>query len=309
MKTKINYPSLAILAALFLFASCQKDSALKTAAKTTTTAATSSATSIALASLAATATSSSDSVYMVNCKTPHSKKDTVAFSALPATIGTYLTANYAGYTFKVAYQITDSLKVAVNYIVVIKYNNAYVGLKFTTAGVFVSVLEQMAGMDLRSGGPGGPGFHPGGPFNGRDGMQKDTVALSALPTAITAFFTTTYPTDTLLHAFTTPDTTYVLISKDTVLYATNISATGKLIKRDQVEPRGGMHTPVAQSALLASITTYLTATYPGYVFVNAFADSNKSGVFGYDVFITVNSTNYIVNFSSAGTFVKAMVIH
>ncbi|BAU54297.1 hypothetical protein MgSA37_02471 [Mucilaginibacter gotjawali] len=140
-----------------------------------------------------------------------------------------------------------------------------------------------------------------------DGKQRDSVALSALQTAVTTYFTTTYPTDTLLRAFVTPDTTYVLISKDTVLYATNITATGTLISRMKVAPHGSGR--FAQASLPASITTYLTTTYPGYVFQNAFSESDKGSIIGYSVFISANSTNYIIIFNSAGTFVSAKVVH
>ncbi|WP_428330468.1 hypothetical protein [Mucilaginibacter sp.] len=187
---------------------------------------------------------------------------------------------------------------------IIKYNSNFIGLKFTAAGVFVSVLEQRAGADLD-----GRGWHPGGPFNDRGGMHKDTVALTALPAAVTTFFSTAYPTDTLLHASITPDSTYVLISKNKVLYATAITAKGKLIKRNQLEQHGGTVTAVTQANLLAAISTYLTATYPAYVFDKAYSLSFSSTVQGYAVLITANSTKYVIEFSATGAFIKAIVVH
>lgn len=308
MKIKINYPCLLMLGILSIFSSCKKDATTSSATKTTSTSTLTASTlatyrAIALASVDSAGTK--DSIYMVNCFPPNGKIDSVAFNALPSAIGTYLTANYSGYTFTKAYKI-DSASVVVGYVVVIKYNNLFVGLKFTSTGTFVNVLEQKDGANM---GGGGKGWHPGGPFSDRGGVQQDTLAISAIPTTVLTYFTTTYPTDTLLHAYKTPDTTYILISKDSVLYATNISATGSLIKRVKLEPQGGKHVELTAANLLPAITTYLTATYPGYVFDKAYSEIGKSGVIGYHVFITVNSTNYEVGFDATGTFVKAIVIH
>ncbi len=95
---KVIYPSLALLLLISIFTSCKKDAA-STSSKTTTTATLASTGTIAITTLASTSTSSKDTLYMVNCFSRHSKKDTVASNALPTAIGTYLTANYAGYTF------------------------------------------------------------------------------------------------------------------------------------------------------------------------------------------------------------------
>ncbi|MBB3056730.1 hypothetical protein [Mucilaginibacter gotjawali] len=306
MKTKIIYPCLVMLSTLFILSSCKKDVTSSSKTTTTTTTSTSATGAIALTSLASTATGTTDTIYLVNCFPPHGSKDSVAFSALPSAIGTYLTTNYSGYTFEKAFKTTDSLNVANGFVVIIKYNGNLIGLKFSTTGTFENVLEQKDGANM---GHGGMGWHEGGPFCDRDGKHRDTIALSALPTAVSTYFTTTYPTDTLLHAFVTPDTTYVLISKDTVLYATNITATGTFISRMKVAPHNGKFAQVTQANLLASITTYLTTTYPGYVFQNAFSESSKGSIIGYSVFITANSTNYIVIFDSTGTFVSAKVVH
>jgi len=305
MKTKIIYPCLVMLSTLSIFSSCKKDASSSTSSKTTTSTST-TVTSTGTIALAGTSTTGTDSIVMVNCFPPHNKLDSVAASALPSAITTYLTANYAGYTFSKAFETTDRLKAVNGYIVVIKYNGNFIGLKFSSTGTFESVLEQKDKTNMAG---GGPGWQEGGPFCGRDGQQRDTLALSAIPSAVKTYFTDTYPTDTLLHAFITPDTTYVLISKDTVLYATDISASGALLKRVKIEPHGGINAPVAQTSLLPAISTYLTTTYPGYVFVKAYAESIKGVVQGYHVFITVNSTNYVVDFDANGAFVKATAIH
>lgn len=306
MITKVIYPCLVTLITLSIFSSCKKDAAnvnSTTSVKTTTTTLLASSGAISLASVATT-TGKTDSIYMVNCYPQHGKKDTVAFSALPSAIGTYLTANYSGYTFVKAYKITDSLKVVINYIVVVKYNGNIIGIKFTATGTFVSVLEQKDGADL-----GGKGWHEGGPFCDRGGIQRDTIALTAIPSTVSAYFTKTYPEDTLLHAFKTPDSTYVLISKNTALYATNISSTGLLISRLKITAPGRINPAIDPANLSSAITTYLTTTFPGYVVVKAFVIGSKTDVKGYVVFITDNSTNYAVEFDAKGAFVKSTVVH
>jgi Putative beta-lactamase-inhibitor-like, PepSY-like len=301
MKTKFTYSWVLVLAAMFGLASCQKENGSKTATATTPTSSTIASTGAIAISLASGTT---DTVYMVGCFGRHDKKDSVAFSALPTAIGTYLTTNYSGYTFKKAYTITDSAKTVINYIVVIKYNNSFVGLKFTAAGVFVSILEQRDGRDLR-----GRGWHRGGPFDNRDGKHRDTIALTALPTAVTSYFKTTYPTDTLLHASITPDSAYVLVSKNNSLFITVIKANGTLIKRTQIDKHIGTHAAVTAANLPTAITTYLTTTYPGCVFDKAFSHSEGGVIKGYDVEITSNSTKYVIVFDATGTFVKAFAVH
>ncbi|MFC0512823.1 PepSY-like domain-containing protein [Mucilaginibacter angelicae] len=297
---KSFYASLLMLGTIIGLASCKKENASKSASAGVSSSAVTSTGAIAISLASGTTT---DSVYMVGCYGKHDKIDTVAFSALPTAIGTYLTANYSGYTFKKAYTI-DSASTVVNYIVVIKYNSALVGLKFTAAGTFVSTLEQREGMDLK-----GPGWHLGGPFDNRDGKHRDTVAISALPTAVSSYFSTTYPTDTLLHASVTPDNVYILISKNGVLYSTAVTAAGKLVKRVQIEKHDLKHAVVTEANLPAAITTYLTTTYPGYVFDKAFSESSGGTLQGYVVFITSNSTKYAIIFNASGTFVKALPIH
>jgi hypothetical protein len=306
MKIKTFYPCLVMLITLSIFSSCKKDLTTASTTKTTSLLPQSTITADGAIAISAAASNSRDSIYMVNCFPPRGGKlDSVAFSALPAAIGTYLTENYSGYTFVKAFAV-DSAKVLSNYIVVIKYNNSFIGLKFTSIGTFVNVLEQKDGANM---GNGGPGWHPNGPFCDRGGVQHDTIALSAIPTAVLNYFKTTYPADTLLHASITPDTTYILISKDIVLYATNISSTGSLLKRIKIEQNGGINVAIDATDLLPAITTYLTSTFPGYVLNKAFAEGDRDGVIGYHVFITVNTTNYVVDFSAQGAFLKTTVIH
>lgn len=305
MKARIYLHVLAAAMLMVFFASCTKDLSQSTTStkKVTTPTTTSSSTSIAVA--VTTDSTSKDTIYMVNCFPKHSKKDSVAFSSLPSAIGTYLTANYAGYTFKTAFKVVDSVGTTTDYIVLIQYNGAPVGLKFTAAGVFEKVLEQQDGHQMR-----GEPWRPGAPFGDRNGPMKDTIALSAIPTVVIDYFEKNYPSDTLIHASITADSTYILISKNNGMYATDITKAGKLVTRKELLPPGGPAPKSLTAAELPSaITTYLTTTYPGYVFNNAFAFDGPGGNKGYEVFITENSTNYDVQFDSSGKFVKAITLH
>lgn len=295
------YALLFMLGTVIGLASCTKESATKSASANSVTSSAVSSTGAIAISLAS---GSTDSVYMIGCYGKHDKRDTVAFSVLPAAISTYLSTNYSGYTFKKAYSVIDSAKTVTNYIVVIKYNSALIGLKFTAAGTFVSILEQRAGADLK-----GPGWHHGGPFDNRDGKHRDTVAISALPAAVSSYFSATYPTDTLLHAAITPDSVYILISKNGVLYSTAVTTAGKLVKRIQIEKHDLRHAVVTEASLPAAITTYMTNTYPGYVFDKAFSESSDGTIQGYVVFITANSTRYALIFTASGTFARALPVH
>ncbi|MES2809048.1 MAG: hypothetical protein V4619_10510 [Bacteroidota bacterium] len=302
--TKLTLP-LMLAFVVSVFTACQKNNVTPADTEDTSTPVGVIAVTTTTSLAGSTSGTTKDSVYLVNCFGKGAKKDSIAFSSLPAAIGTYLAAHYDGYTIAKSLKITDASGVVVNYIVVINYNGSPVGVKFAADGTFVAVLEQRAGADLKK---KGPGFHPGGPFGNRNGQHPDTIALSAIPTAVKTFFTTTYPTDTLLHAAVTPDKSYILISKNQSLFATGITEAGKLIKRVQIDPRPAKHTAVAQASLPAAISTYLTATYPGYVFGKAFSATNKAGVLEYSVFITSNNTKFVVRFDAAGVFIKAIAL-
>jgi len=305
----LNY-ALTVLALVVIASSCKKTGIQKTTTTTTTsTIATSSLLTANEALYAGTVrsstdTSKKDSVYMIGCYPGGGKADSVAFSSLPSAISTYLTANYSGYTFKQAFKALTPSGTLNGYVVLISYNGNPVGLKFDATGTFVSVLEQLAPQDM-----GNPqGFHPGGPFGGRGGAPLDTIALSALPSTITAYFTANYPADTLLHAAENPDGSYTVISTDTTLYATSFTAKLAFINRVKLAPMPAPPTAVTQANLPSAITTYLTTTYPGYVFDNAFSTSVKGVINQYVVFIEANSTKYAVEFNGSGTFVDVHVL-
>jgi len=251
------------------------------------------------------AASGTDTIYAVNTCHPGDKADTVAFSTLPDTIGNYLTANYPGYTLKAAYKILDHSGTLKGYVVAVSYNSNPVGIAFDATGLFLKVLEQREGHDMH----GGPGWHEGGRFGDRDGHHLDTVAIiSALPSVITAYFSSNYPNDTLKHAFVNRDTSYLVISKDTGVYATLLKSSGTLIKRVQLYPHVVSQNKLTAADLPAVITTYLATTYPAYVFENAFEVKLNGTVKAYLVVIDANSTKYLLKFDASGTFVKSVTV-
>lgn len=294
------------IASLFLTA-CQKNNTSLSSAGVTSTDAT-TATSSTIAVVASASVATADSVYIVQPCQRGAHRDSIAQTDLPATVSSYLNANYVGYTFHKAFSIKDSTGTLVGYAVVIYYNDKPVGLEFDNTGAFVKVLEQRGGGDLN-----GRGFHHGGRFGNRDGKGADSVNLSALPPAITIYFNANYSSDTLLKAYKNSDSGYTVISKNNGLFATVFGVDGQFVKRTSLAPatnRAHWHTEnIAQAALPAAVTTYLIATYPDYVFDKAFVVTENSTVQGYVVVIDANNTRYATAFDAAGGFIAAKTIY
>jgi len=302
---KKNYALIMAAFLLLLIISCSKDAVKSTTSSTSTTTITSTELSSTQGiSLAVTdSTGSSDTLYAIKCYPKGGKPDSIAFSSLPTAVGTYLTANYSGYTVLKVFKTLTSSGSLDGYVVVIKYDGKPVALKFDGSGTFVAVLEQKDLKDIKSGQP----CHPGGPFDDRNGKHQDTVAISALPATITAYFKANYPADTLLHAVINPDSSYTITSKDNALFVTNFSAKLKFVNRIEILSFAPQK-PVKEANLLTGITTYLTTTYPGYVFDNAFEILKGSTVQDYIVFIDANNTRYAIAFDSSGTFIKSVTL-
>lgn len=282
--------------ASLLFASCQKTDSLETTnAETSNTIAVAASASVAAAG---------DSVYLVQPCGGGGRRDSITQSALPLAVATYLTANYSGYTFSKAFALKNSSSLVTGYVVVIYYNDNPVGVQFDAAGTFVKVLEQREGRDIN-----GPGHHRGGRFEHRDGRQRDTIALTTLPAAITSHFTVNYAGDTLVKAFRSRDSSVVVISKNNGVFATVFAASGSFVKREQLQSRQGACQPIELSALPSIATNYLSATYPNYVFKTAFAITQAATVKGYVVLIEANSTKYAVEFDATGNFVRSKTVH
>jgi hypothetical protein len=280
--------------------SCQKDVNSDTNSTTEIQQAAAQTQAVAVSRSSTTA---GDSVYVIRTCERNETRTAIDFSSLPASASSYLTTNYAGYTAVKALNIQNSSAVSTGYVAIIQYNGSPVGIKFDASGNFVRVLEQREGRDL-----GGNGWHHGGCFDLRDGHHRDTIALSALPSAITTYMAANYPNDTLLKAFIKRDSSFVIISKNNGLYVTVFTSAGVFVSREQIQPHNGQIVAVAETALPASITAYLTTTYPGYVFDKAFSFSRNGVVQNYCVIIDANNTKYAILFEASGNFIKVKVI-
>lgn len=263
-----------------------------------------SAVAISSTSAVVGATGSADSLYAVGACKKDDKKVAVEFSALPANIATYLSANYSGYTFQKAFQISNKTTAALEgYAVSVLFNGKPVALKFDSTGAFVKVLEIREGKSMK-----GAGFHKGGCFDNRDGKQRDTLALTALPAAVKTYMTSSYAGDTLVHAIVNKDQSIVVISKNVNYFATAFTSAGVFIKRLQLPAFPAKGRSIEASALPAATITYLTATYPNYVFKKAFEIKANNAVKGYLVIIDANLTKYAVHFDANGQFVTFVAI-
>ncbi len=297
MKTKKTSGTINIiimLSFLALLSSCNKENSAVNPA--TSSVAASSTIAVGISS------TTNDSIYVVGTCANHDHLDSLAFTGLPAMITDYLAGNYSGYTFTKAFTEQDTSGNISGYVVIILFNGNPVGLKFDASGNFVKVLEQRDGHDLE-----GNGWHEGGCFSNRDGMNKDTVKLSLLPSDILSYFSTNYPQDTLVRAYETINKDYVLFSIDNGSFATLFDSTGSFVRRIQLnENTGRARVVVTRTALLPSIQDYLSTTYPNYVFEQAFSISKNGTITEYIVCIDANGTKYAVEFDASGNFVKAV---
>ena len=292
----INFAIVFIMA----FSSCQKEVALSITDAAAIQAAVIQTQAIAVI---ASTTTSGDSVYVVNTCARNEKRDTITFGNLPASVTGYLSTNYAGYTFQKAFAIKESTSTLQGYVVIIQYNGNPVGLKFDANGNFVQVLEQREGHDLIGG-----GWHKGGCFDNRDRKLRDTIALSSLPVSIITYFSSNYGSDTLVRASVTRNGSYVVLSKNNGLFATVFNASGNFVIRTELPAPRGKANSIEQNALPASALSYLSATYPNYVFNKAFSITTNGAVLGYCVVIEANNTKYAIQFDAAGNFVKSKTI-
>jgi hypothetical protein len=252
------------------------------------------------------ANSTPDSIYAVGACSNKQTRTAVDSTALPSAIPFYLFTNYEGYSFIKAFSTTSvSTGTLDGYVVAITYNGKPVVVKFDATGTFVKVLELREGKDLGRKG----GHHDGGCYENRDGKHKDSLAISALPAAITAYFANNYLQDTIKNAWTVKNGKIIVISKNVSYFGTSFTAAGVFVKRSTLPSHSGKGTSIDAANLPALVTTYLTSTYPNYVFDKAYAHSDKSAVLkGYLVIIDANLTKYAVLFDASGNFVKVKTI-
>ncbi len=307
---KTTYTCLAAAALIITGASsCKKEvSGSATISGSSTLATTSTSSTIAVATSGATTSGSgnatTDSVYVIHNCDRGQHRDSVAASALPAAVQTYLSTNYSGYIFNKAFVVKDTTGTVKGYVVIINYNGKPVGLLFGADGTFTKVLEQREKGDID-----GPGWHRGGRFDHRDGQHRDTVAITALPAAITSYFSANYASDTLIRAYKTIDSGYVVISKNGGVYATLFSSTGAFIKRSSLPaPVNGGLVSVADATLPSAALNYLSTTYPNYVLDKGVSITVAGTLKGYIAMINANNTRYCVAFDASGNFVAVKTV-
>ncbi|MDA9554981.1 hypothetical protein N9R54_01985 [Pelobium sp.] len=310
MKTITKISTLLSLSAMIAigFTSCKKnaDISTDTSALASQLGAVAVTPSSSILNVTATAsTSTQDSVYAMDaCRRDH-KRTSVTKDALSSAINIYLNTNYAGYTFIKAFSTTlISTNTVDSYVVAFLYNNKPVAIRFDASGNFVKVLELREGRDL--GRPGG--HHDGGCFEDRDGRQRDSIALSLLPNSIKQYFATTYPQDTLKSAWIAKEGAIIVLSKNVTYFGNAFKLDGTFIKREVLPSPLGKGKEITQDKLPATALTYLSTTYPNYVFKKAFEHSLNGVVKGYAVIIDANLTKYAVIFDASGAFVAVKTV-
>jgi hypothetical protein len=287
--------------AIFIFSveSCKKETSASNGTNSNNTS--SNSTTIALS----VDSSSNDSIYIIQPCARGFFRDSVAATALPANISAYLDSTYSGFTFIRAYEIKDSAGNIGGYVAIINYNGKPVAILFDGTGAFVRVLEQR-----EKGDEDNDGWHRGGRFCDRDPNErgKDTISLSSLPASILSYMATNYPNDSLEKAYINIDSSYIVISADSGLYATVFNHAGDFEKRIKLYSPGPLSQQIDQTALPASAQTYLATTYPNYVFEKAFSFTLNGVLQGYIVIIDSNNTKYAVEFNASGNFIGAITI-
>jgi hypothetical protein len=226
--------------------------------------------------------------------TDSTKKNTtnvaVAQANLLPAISTYLTTNYAGYTFVNAY--SEAVSGVINaYDVNITLNSIPYHVVFSATGVFVSV-------------------NSAGKGRGKMNQTMATVAQADLLATIKTYLNTTYAGYTFINAYSETSNSVltgydVNITYNSVNYHVTFDATGTFVSvgtRKAKTPTTNV--PVAQADLLVAISTYLNTNYAGYTFVNAYSEAVSGVIANYDVNITSNGVTYHVVFDAKGVFVS-----
>lgn len=226
--------------------------------------------------------------------TDSTKKNTtnvaVTQANLLSAISTYLTTNYAGYTFVNAY--SEAVSGVINaYDVNITLNSVPYHVVFSATGVFVSV-------------------NSAGKGHGKMNQSMATVAQADLLAAIKTYLNTTYAGYTFINAYSETSNSVltgydVNITYNAVNYHVTFDATGAFVSVGTRKAKTATtNVPVAQADLLAAISTYLTTNYAGYTFVNAYSEAVTGVIANYDVNITSNAVTYHVVFDAKGVFVS-----
>jgi hypothetical protein len=244
-----------------------------------------------------------DSIYILQTCSPGYFRDSIASSNLPSAILTFLDSNYSGFNGLRAYIIQDSAGTTGGYVVIINYNNKPVALLFDGSAHFEQVLEQRQSGDLS-----GAGWHNGGRFQDRNGLQQDSIALGSIPFSILSYMSGNYPQDTLIRAYINIDSSYLLISESNGIFLTVFNSEGLIVKRVALSIPGAIVQSLSQNSLPAAALSYLNNSYPNFVFEEGFSLTLNNIVQGYEVILDANNTKYVVLFDASGNFETAGVI-
>lgn len=204
-------------------------------------------------------------------------------AALPAAVTSYITTNYAGATVK--YAAKDD---AGNFLVAITQNDNRSALLFNADGTFNREVS------LRGrGGRGGKG-------RGRDSLT--TVAVSALPAAITSYITTNYTSATINYAAQDPNRGYLVSITQNSQRKTLLFNTDGTFAQEIVRGLGRSYTAIDASTLPAAVTSYITTNYAGATIRAA----GKSSTGQFKVIVQPASGGHVeLLFAADGTFVQA----
>ena len=305
MKQQLKKINTYFIAAALIIAgatSCKKEVSVNNPEPVAATTATSNTIAVATDGSSSNSGAAKDSVYIMHPCEKGNHRDSVAASALPTSIQTYLSTNYSGYTFTKAFSVKDTTGTVKGYVVIINFNGKPVGLEFKADGTFVKVLEQREKGDIN-----GEGWHPGGRFENRDGQHRDTVALTALPGTIKEYMAVHYASDTLLRAFKIQGGNYLVLSKNNGPFATLFTSAGVFVAHVSICPLLGLLS-VAEATLPTAAANYLATTYPNYVLDKAISVSVAGTIKGYVAVINANNTRYCVAFDANGNFVAVKAI-
>lgn len=296
---------LLLPAVLVTIYSCNKEtSATGSTGNSENPVTTSNSSTIAVAS----DSTGSDSVYILQQCDRGFFRDSIASSSLPDSVLNFLSGNYPGYVFQNAYVIKDSAGTTGGFVVIIRFNGKPVGLLFDASGKLERVLEQRERGDLENG-----GWHKGGRFDFRDGKHRDTIAIASLPSSISSYMATNYPSDTLVKAYLYRDSSILVISRNDGVFATVFNSSGTFVKRVSLTPAGFLVSlpliqVVAQDSLPATASNYLASMYPNFVFESALSITLNGVLKGYNVVIDANDTKYAVWFDANGNFLAVQTI-
>ncbi len=117
-----------------------------------------------------------------------------------------------------------------------------------------------------------------------------------------------YPKDTLVKAFENIDSTILVISKDNGLYANLFSSSGNLLKRISLSPPVAAEQQVTQDSLPINAISFLSTSFPNYVFESAVSLTLNNVLQGYVVVIDADNTRYAVRFDATGKLISIKTI-